>query len=70
MSFLTDLFKTDDNGPSPRDRELFLGHILTWGSIIITFIVVIVFAGINAAEEGDTAKALAPTIQTGDAAIS
>lgn len=45
------MFDPDKNDASDRDRELFLGHLVTWGSIIIGLGLAIALAPVFAADQ-------------------
>ena len=46
------MFRFEKHGPSQRDRELLLGNLVTWGSILTTFFLAISLAP-DAFADGD-----------------
>lgn len=50
------MLKREKKSKSPRDRELLLGHLVTWGSIIIGLILAIALAPVIAAEKDQSAS--------------
>jgi len=48
--------KTEDKPMGDRDRELFLGHMVTWGSIITGLILAITLTHFSAAEPEERAS--------------
>jgi hypothetical protein len=52
------MINSQKNNPSPRDRELFLGNLVTWGSIISALALAISLAPASAVEEGQRTASL------------
>ncbi len=47
--------KSAKKSMSQRDKELFLGHLVTWGSIISGLVLAIAFAPVSAADKDPSA---------------
>jgi hypothetical protein len=45
------MMKPEKKRMSQRDKELFLGHLVTWGSIISGLVLAIAFAPVSAADK-------------------
>ena len=45
------MLEPENKSTSERDRELFLGHIVTWGAIIAGLVIAIALAPMVAAEK-------------------
>lgn len=64
------MIKRDLKGLSQREKELFLGHLVTWGSIISAFVLAVVLAPMVSAEQDKTASTIRaeanPDIMTND----
>jgi uncharacterized membrane protein YvbJ len=64
------MMKIDKKCLSPRDKELLLGHLVTWGSIVFGLVLAIVLAPFGAAEndqEASTTRAeAAPHVMNSD----
>jgi len=64
------MIKIDKTNLSPRDKELFLGHLVTWGSIVFGLVLAIVLAPFSAVEndqEASTSRAeAAPHVMKSD----
>jgi hypothetical protein len=51
------MIKIEKKSLSPRDKELLLGHLVTWGSIVFGLVLAIVLAPFSAAENDQEASA-------------
>lgn len=50
------MFEIDEKRPDQRDRELFLGHIVIWGTIISALVMAIALAHFSSPEKDETAS--------------
>ncbi|AMO71043.1 hypothetical protein [Sphingorhabdus sp. M41] len=52
------MIKRDLNSFTRREKELFLGHLVTWGAIISAFVLAVVLSPVVAAEQDEPAATI------------
>jgi len=50
---MIDMMENEDERLDERERELFLGHIVTWGSIIAALVLAITLTHFNSSEQDE-----------------
>lgn len=55
MKIINLMIKFEKKSLSSRDKELFLGHLVTWGSIVFGLVLAIILAPFSAAENDQNA---------------
>ncbi len=51
---VTVMLKPEKKRMSPRDKELFMGHLVTWGALISGLALAIALAPVSAADQDQT----------------